>query len=152
MNISIVLIEPDIPQNTGAIMRLCACLARPLHLIEPFGFIWDVQKLKRGGLDYLEQTILHRHLDYHHFLATINPRRTILFTTHAEKTIDDMIFDRDDFFLFGNESSGAPKTIHQLAHQRIRVPLSPKTRSLNLATTIGFALGVAHQQFLSRSS
>ncbi len=141
MNPSIVLIEPDIPQNTGAIMRLCACLETPLHLIEPFGFIWQPEKLKRGGLDYLDKVNLSRHLDYDNFISTAKPNRTVLFTTHANQVIDDFTFAPDDFLLFGSESRGAPAIIHQRADKKIKISMSPDTRSLNLATTIAFALG-----------
>ncbi|MCX8516151.1 MAG: tRNA (cytidine(34)-2'-O)-methyltransferase [Alphaproteobacteria bacterium] len=69
---SVSLIEPDIPQNTGAIMRLCACLSVPLHLIEPFGFVWDERLMKRGGLDYLDKVVINRHIDFHHFLLSLS--------------------------------------------------------------------------------
>ena len=125
MPLSVVLIEPDIPQNTGAIMRLCACLQVPLHLIEPFGFIWDEQKLKRGGLDYLDKTSLFRHLDYDHFVKTTNPTRTVLLTTHATDKIDDFAFAENDFLLFGSESRGAPDSIHHAVDKKIKIPHGP---------------------------
>ncbi|MDI9313742.1 MAG: tRNA (cytidine(34)-2'-O)-methyltransferase [Hydrotalea sp.] len=143
MPLSVVLIEPDIPQNTGAIMRLCACLQVPLHLIEPFGFIWDEQKLKRGGLDYLDKVALFRHIDYDHFIADCKPRRRVLFTTHASEAIDNFSFTDDDFLLFGSESRGAPESIHATVDKKIKIPMADNTRSLNLATSIAFVLGAA---------
>ena len=130
-------------------MRLCACLQTPLHLIEPFGFIWDEQKLKRGGLDYLDKVALHRHLDYAHFINHCNPARTILLTTHASDNIDDFVFADNDFLLFGSESRGAPEFIHAAVNKKIKIPMAVGTRSLNLATAIAFVLG---RQQLTRAA
>ncbi len=139
----IALYMPDIPQNTGTIMRMAACMDIKLHIIEPTGFRMDAKGLKRSGMDYLAKTVLQRHKSFNAFNEWRNEQqlRLVLLTTKASKPYCDCEFEKNDIFLFGRESVGVPQEVHELADKRIIVPMKKDTRSLNLAMTTAFVMG-----------
>jgi tRNA (cytidine/uridine-2'-O-)-methyltransferase len=141
----LALYEPDIPQNTGAILRLCACLGIAVELIEPFGFVWDDRHLKRAGMDYLDQVALTRHRSWESFRAT-RTERLILLTTHGTLAYHSFAFRPDDTLLLGRESAGVPDAVHRAADARLVIPLRPGLRSLNVALAAALVLGEALRQ------
>lgn len=141
----LALYQPDIPQNTGAILRLAACLGVAVDLIEPFGFVWDDRHLKRAGMDYLEQVALTRHRSWEAFAAS--PRgRLILLTTHGRVPYHRFDFRADDTLLFGRESAGVPEAVHRAAEARLVVPMRKGLRSINVAMSAAMVLGEALRQ------
>jgi tRNA (cytidine/uridine-2'-O-)-methyltransferase len=141
----LALYQPDIPQNTGAILRLAACLGVAVDLIEPFGFVWDDRHLKRAGMDYLEHVALTRHRSWEAFAA--RPRgRLILLTTHGTVPYHRFDFRADDTLLFGRESAGVPEPVHQAADARLVVPMREGLRSINVAMSAAMVLGEALRQ------
>lgn len=143
---AIALFQPDIPQNTGAVIRLAACLGAPLDIIEPCGFTFTARDLKRAAMDYGAQADIHRHVSWEAFLEARAGRRLVLFTTAAETSYLTPRYRPDDILLFGRESAGAPDFVHQRADLRVRIPLQPGARSLNLAIAAGIALSEARRQ------
>jgi len=141
----LALFEPDIPQNTGAILRLCACLGVAVDLIEPFGFIWDDRHLKRAGMDYLDQVEFTRHRSWSAFRAAPKAR-LILLTTHGPLAYHRFAFAAADTLLFGRESAGVPAEVHEAADARVRVPMRPGLRSINVALAAAMVLGEALRQ------
>src|SRR5690348_4075325 len=128
----LALYEPDIPQNTGAILRLCACLGIAVDLIEPFGFVWDDRHLKRAGMDYLDRVALIRHRSWQAFRAAPKAR-LVLLTTQATLPYHRFGFAAEDTLLFGRESAGVPAEVHGAADARILIPMRPGLRSINVA-------------------
>jgi tRNA (cytidine/uridine-2'-O-)-methyltransferase len=142
----LALFEPDIPQNTGAILRLGACCGVPVDLIEPFGFLWDDRRLKRAGLDYLDSVALARHASWTKFCAARGEGRLVLMTTRATTPYHRFAFRADDTLLFGRETSGVPDAVHEAAAARLVIPLRPGLRSLNVALAAAMVLGEALRQ------
>jgi tRNA (cytidine/uridine-2'-O-)-methyltransferase len=142
----IALYEPDIPQNTGAILRLAACLGIGVDLIEPFGFIWDDRRLKRAGLDYLDQVEIMRHRSWSAYGAARESGRLVLLTTHGTLPYHRFAFAADDTLLFGRESAGVPETVHQVADARLVIPMRRGLRSINVALAAAMVLGEALRQ------
>lgn len=142
----LVLYQPDIPQNTGTLMRLAAALGVPLDLIEPCGFLLDDRRLRRAGMDYRESLDLTRHPSWTAYQNSMPPGRLILLTTHATQSYLDAPFTIGDRLLLGQESCGVPAEIHALAHLRLRIPLCPPARSLNVALAAAMVLGEALRQ------
>lgn len=141
----LALYEPDIPQNTGAILRLCACLGVAADLIEPFGFVWDDRHLKRAAMDYLDRVELTRHRSWQAFRAA--PRsRLILLTTQGNVAYHRFAFAAEDTLLFGRESAGVPPEVHAAADARLRLPMRPGLRSINVALAAAMVLGEALRQ------
>lgn len=143
----LALFEPDIPQNTGAIMRLAACLGVGLDLIEPAGFLLGDRRLRRAGMDYLDLLDLTRHRSWAAFLEK-RPRahRLILLTTRAPLPYHRFVFEPDDILLLGRESAGVPDEVHAAADARLRIPLRAGARSLNVALAAAMVLGEALRQ------
>ncbi len=141
----LALFEPDIPQNTGAILRLAACLDVGVDIIEPCGFLLDDRRLRRAGMDYLELAAMRRHASWNAFRQSVGGR-LVLLTTRAERSYADYAFERDDLLLLGSESDGVPEAVHQAADARIRVPMQPKARSLNVALAAAIVLAEALRQ------
>lgn len=141
----LALYEPDIPQNTGAILRLGACLGVAIDLIEPFGFVWDDRHLKRAGMDYLDQVELIRHRSWDAFRA-VPKGRLVLLTTQGSVPYHRFAFAADDTLLFGRESAGVPSAVHEAADARLRVPMRPGLRSINVALAAAMVLGEALRQ------
>jgi tRNA (cytidine/uridine-2'-O-)-methyltransferase len=144
----IALFEPDIPQNTGTILRLCACLGVAAHLIEPAGFPVTDRAFRRAGMDYLDQVNLTRHQSWPAFEAWRQERRLrlVLFSTHATVAYLDHAYGDDDILLFGRESAGVPEAVHQAADVRLTIPIRPGLRSLNVAMACAMAVGEALRQ------
>jgi tRNA (cytidine/uridine-2'-O-)-methyltransferase len=144
----IALYEPDIPQNTGTILRLAACLGFEAHIIEPTGFPSSDRAFRRAGMDYLDQVALTRHVSWPAFDAWRRERRLrlILFTTAADRSYLDHAYTADDVLLFGRESSGVPQAVHEAADARLKIPLRQGLRSLNVAVAAAMAAGEALRQ------
>ncbi len=146
----LALYEPDIPQNAGAMIRLAACLDADLEIIEPCGFLLDDRRLDRAALDYRPHCRLTRHSSWAAFQAARAaghpPGRLVLLTTRASQAHQDFAFRSDDILLLGRESAGVPDAVHAAADARVRVPLKPGLRSLNLALTAALVLGEALRQ------
>ena len=142
MGIDVVLFEPEIPPNTGNVIRLCANTGARLHLVQPLGFELDDKRMRRAGLDYHEFADIRVHADYAHLAADIAGRRVFGFTTKASRQFSDAQFTADDVLLFGPETRGLPPTIlEQLpADQRLRIPMREGSRSLNLANAVAVAI------------
>lgn len=154
----IALYQPDIPQNTGTILRMAACLAIPVDVIGPAGFDLSDRALKRAGLDYLKHAALLRHQSWEDYLswvgtssaqpseATDGPGRLILLTTRATNAYTEFTFAPRDVLLFGRESSGVPDHVHDAVAARLTIPLVPGRRSLNVAVAAAMVLGEALRQ------
>jgi tRNA (cytidine/uridine-2'-O-)-methyltransferase len=145
---SIALYQPDIPQNTGTILRLCACLNLDAHIIEPAGFVATDRAFRRAGMDYLDALALVRHRSWQEFEAWRHGerRRLVLFTTAAPISYLDFRYQADDVLLFGRESAGVPKAVHDASDARLRIPMRPGLRSLNVALAAAMAAGEALRQ------
>ncbi len=144
----LALYQPDIPQNTGTILRLCACMNVTVHLIEPAGFPISDSALKRAGMDYLERASMRRHrsfADFELFRLTQN-RRLILLTTKSDQVYADFEFRADDILVMGRESTGVPESVHNLVDARLKIPMAEGLRSINVAVSAGMALGEALRQ------
>lgn len=144
----IALYQPDIAGNTGALMRLSACLGIGLDIIGPAGFDMSDRALRRAGMDYLDMAAVTRHVDYLAFAAwrRTEQRRLILFTTAASQTYTSFEFLEGDILLFGRESGGVPDHVHHEADARLVIPMQPGARSLNLALTAAMGIGEALRQ------
>jgi tRNA (cytidine/uridine-2'-O-)-methyltransferase len=146
----LALFEPDIPPNLGTILRLGACLETPVHVIEPCGFPFSVQTVRRSAMDYLEHAEIHRHDSWQHFLderqAGRFGGRLVLMTTKAAVPYTEFRFAPDDILLFGRESKGAPDYVHAAADARLLIPIRPDLRSINVATAAAIVLGEALRQ------
>jgi tRNA (cytidine/uridine-2'-O-)-methyltransferase len=144
----LALYQPDIPQNTGTILRLAACLGTPVEVIGPTGFALTDRALRRAGLDYLAHVELVRHPDFAAFGRALRGRggRLVLLTTRADLVYTDFRFQQDDTLLLGRESAGVPASVHAVADARLRIPLRPQRRSLNVAVAAAMVLGEALRQ------
>ena len=141
MGLAIVVIEPQIPPNTGNIARLCAATETSLHLIEPLGFSLDDDQLQRAGLDYWQDVDLWVHPSWHEFRDAVSRERCLYFSAHGERSYLDAPYEVNSVLVFGNESAGLPERIREKHAERVyRVPMRPAVRSLNLATAAGIVL------------
>ena len=150
METRLALYQPDIPQNAGSLMRLCACLGVPLDIIEPCGFLLSDRNLRRAGMDYLDQLDLTRHESWGAWQARPqdqhNPGRLILLTTRAAVPYTGFQFRPGDTLLAGRESAGVPDEVHNAADARVLIPMRPGMRSLNVAQAAAMVLGEALRQ------
>ena len=142
----IVLYKPDIPQNTAAIIRLGACLNLKIHLIEPCGFNLNDKRFERVVMDYLGLCDVIRHTDFKTFFKKYKKSRIVLMTTKAKKIYHKFRFKKNDMLLFGRESAGVPKELHQLLKNKIKIPMNKKTRSLNVAMSVAIVTSEALRQ------
>jgi tRNA (cytidine/uridine-2'-O-)-methyltransferase len=144
----LALYQPDIPQNTGTMLRLAACLGIGVHLIEPAGFDVSDRNLRRAGMDYLERVGITRHLSWRAFeeWRATTGARLLLATTKADRPYTAFSYREDDLILIGRESAGVPDEVHQAADERILIPMRPGLRSLNVAVTAAMILGEALRQ------
>ncbi len=142
----IVLYKPDIPQNTAAIIRLGACLNLKIHLIEPCGFNLNDKRFERVVMDYLGLCDVIRHTDFKTFLKKYKKSRIVLMTTKAKKIYHKFRFKKNDMLLFGRESAGVPKELHQLLKNKVKIPMNKKTRSLNVAMSVAIVTSEALRQ------
>jgi len=145
----IALFEPEIAGNVGAVLRLGACLGAAVDLIEPMGFAWDDRRVRRAAMDYIDHVAIARHAGFDAFRTTIGSRRLVLFTTKSTQSAYDFRFMADDVLLFGKESAGVPPAVAAACDARVRIPMRPQVRSMNLATTAALALGEALRQTAS---
>ena len=142
----IALFEPEMAGNVGAVLRLGACMGAGVDLIEPMGFAWDDRRVRRTAMDYIDHVSIARHAGWAAFHATIGARRLVLFSTKAQQSAYDFAFAPDDVLLFGKESAGVPGAVADICDARLRIPMRPAVRSMNLATSAGLALGEALRQ------
>ena len=146
----LALYQPDIPQNTGAILRLAACCGVAVDIIGPCGFVFSDRRLKRAGMDYLNRVDLIHHTSWRTYQASRdennNPGRLVLLTTHADTRYEAFRFVSDDTLMLGRESAGVPTSVHNAADSRIRIPVAPGNRSLNVAMAAAMVLGEALRQ------
>jgi tRNA (cytidine/uridine-2'-O-)-methyltransferase len=142
----LALYQPDIPQNTGTILRLAACLGVGVDVIGPTGFDMTDRALRRAGLDYLGHADITRHVSFEAFLAAPRPGRLVLLTTHGATTHTAFPFAATDTLLLGRESAGVPDAVHDVADARVRIPVRPGLRSLNIAVAAAIALAEALRQ------
>jgi tRNA (cytidine/uridine-2'-O-)-methyltransferase len=146
-HLRLALFEPDIPQNTGALLRLAACFGVAVDVIEPCGFLWDDRRLKRAALDYAALASMRRHASWAAYLAARNPAsRLVLLTTQGDEPLHRFAFAAGDTLLLGRESAGVPDFVHAAAAARIVIPLAPPARSLNVALACAIALAEALRQ------
>jgi tRNA (cytidine/uridine-2'-O-)-methyltransferase len=148
MTIAIALYQPDIPQNTGAILRLCACLAVPVHLIGPTGFDSSDRAIRRTAMDYLQHAEIIRHSGWMAFESwrRAEERRLILMTTRATLPYTEFAFKTNDILLLGRESAGVPDEVHAATDRPLLVPMAKGLRSLNVSVTAAMVLGEALRQ------
>ena len=142
----VALYEPDIPQNTAAIIRLCACFGVRLEIIEPCGFLLSDKKFKRISMDYKNKCSLKLFKNFSDFKNDKKTGRIILMTTKAKNKYFDFNFKKNDTILFGRESAGVPKLVHESVDYRLLIPIQKNTRSLNIVTSVAIALSEALRQ------
>ena len=142
----LALYQPDIPQNVGAAIRAAACFGAEMDVIEPCGFPLDSREVRRVAMDYRATTVPRPHKSWSAFLETLGSARLVLLTTKAEATIWDFAFEASDVIIMGRESVGAPDEVHKQAEVRLRIPLAPGARSLNLATASAVTLAEMRRQ------
>ena len=142
----IALYQPDIPQNTAAIIRLCACFDATLEIIEPCGFHLDDKRLKRVAMDYMDKSKIVIYKSYEYFLKKKKNSRVILMTTKAKKKYNNFRFKKKDTLLFGRESEGVPKVVHNRSYENLKIPLKKNSRSLNIGMAVAITLAEALRQ------
>ena len=142
----LVLFEPDIPQNTGSMIRLAACMGMGLHIIEPCGFPLDDKRMRRVAMDYYDLALPVKHISWQAFLEWRGTRRIILLTTRATQSYTDFRFQADDILLLGRESSGVPAEVHATADASVKIPVQAPARSLNLVQAASMVAGEALRQ------
>ena len=142
----IALFEPDIPQNTAAIMRTCACLGTKLEIIEPCGFLLNDKRFKRVVLDYMDEKEIIFYQSFDNFFESKKNQRIILMTTKASETYTKFKFEKNDTILFGRESAGVPEKIHNLVKYRLKIPMKNDKRSLNIASSAAIILAESLKQ------
>ena len=142
----IALFEPDIPQNTAAIIRTCACLGAKLEIIEPCGFLLTDKRFKRVVMDYLDEKEIKFYKNSDHFFESKENQRIILMTTKASVSYTTFRFDKNDTILFGRESAGVPLKIHKLIKNRLKIPMKNNKRSLNIASSVSIILAESLKQ------
>ena len=143
---NIALYQPDIPQNTAAIIRLCACFNATLEIIEPCGFHLDDKRLKRVAMDYINKSKIVVYRSYENFLKKKKESRIILMTTKAKKKYNNFKFKQKDTLLFGRESEGVPRVVHKDSYESLKIPLKKNTRSLNVGMAVAITLSEALRQ------
>jgi len=142
----LALYQPDIAQNAGTILRLAACLGVGIDVIEPCGFPFDDRRLRRAGMDYLDQVDLVRHSSWAAFRAARPAGRLVLLTTRGDALFPQAAFQADDILLLGQESAGVPQEVHEAADLRLRIPMRPGMRSINVALSAAMVLSEALRQ------
>ena len=142
----IALFEPDIPQNTAAIIRTCACLGAKLEIIEPCGFLINDKRFKRVVMDYMDKEDIKFYENFEDFFKLKENQRIILMTTKASISYTKFKFDKNDTILFGRESAGVPEKIHKLIKDRLKIPMKNDKRSLNIASSVAIILAESLKQ------
>ena len=144
--LKIALFEPDIPQNTAAIMRTCSCLGAKLEIIEPCGFFLNDKRFKRVVMDYFDEKELKFYQNSKDFFESKKNQRIILMTTKASISYTTFKFDKNDTILFGRESAGVPENIHKIVKYRLKIPMKNNKRSLNSASSVAIILAESLKQ------
>ena len=144
--IKVALYEPDIPQNTAAIVRLCACFGARLDIIEPCGFFLSDKRFKRVAMDYINICKVKSFKDFTEFKKDKKNERIILMTTKAKRKYFDFKFNQNDTILFGRESAGVPQLVHKSVDYKLIIPIQKKTRSLNIVSSVAITLAEALKQ------
>tara|TARA_B100000965_G_C19407701_1_gene676222 strand:+ start:55 stop:522 length:468 start_codon:yes stop_codon:yes gene_type:complete len=142
----IALYEPDIPQNTAAIIRICSCLGANLEIIEPCGFLFSDKRFERVVMDYMDKKNIKFYKSYNEFFNSKINERVILMTTKAKKSYTKFNFKIDDTILFGRESAGVPEKIHNLIKIKLKIPMIKNMRSLNIASSVAITLAESLRQ------
>ena len=142
----IALFEPDIPQNTAAIIRTCACLGAKLEIIEPCGFLLNDKRFKRVVMDYMNERDIQFYESFEDFFESKKSQRIILMTTRASISYTKFKFDKNDTILFGRESAGVPEIVHKLIKVRLNIPMKNNKRSLNIASSVAIILAESLKQ------
>ena len=142
----IALYEPDIPQNTAAIIRTCACLGAKLEIIEPCGFLLSDKRFKRVVMDYMDYNQIEFYQSVDKFFKAKKNQRIVLMTTKGSISYTKFKFTSEDTILFGRESAGVPKNIHQLVNDRVKIPMNKNVRSLNIASSVAIVLAESLRQ------
>jgi|TARA_B100000035_G_scaffold249377_1_gene218184 tRNA (cytidine/uridine-2'-O-)-methyltransferase len=144
--LKIALFEPDIPQNTAAIMRTCSCLGAKLEIIEPCGFFLNDKRFKRVVMDYFDEKEVKFYQNSKDFFESKKNQRIILMTTKASISYTTFKFDKNDTILFGRESAGVPENIHKIVKYRLKIPMKNNKRSLNIASSVAIILAESLKQ------
>ena len=142
----IALFEPDIPQNTAAIIRTCSCLGAKLEIIEPCGFLLNDKRFKRVVMDYINEKEIKFFQSLDNFFEYKKNQRIILMTTRASMSYTNFKFEKNDTILFGRESAGVPESVHKIIKHRLKIPMKNNMRSLNIATSVGIILAESLKQ------
>ena len=144
----IALYQPDIPQNTGNIFRLGACLGIEVDIIEPTGYVFDDKRFKRSSMDYFDYVKYKRHLDWETFYKWSKKKnfRLILLTTKTKKKYTEYQFQNNDILLFGRESAGVPPNVHKIADEQLTIPMKKNLRSINVSSSVALVVGEACRQ------
>ena len=142
----IALFEPDIPQNTAAIIRTCACLGAKLEIIEPCGFVLSDKRFKRVVMDYMHENQINYYKSSDHFFDLKKNQRIILMTTKAKLSYTKFKFDKNDTILFGRESAGVPEKVHEIIKNKLKIPMKKNMRSLNIASSVAIVLSESLRQ------
>ena len=142
----IALYEPDIPQNTAAIIRTCACLGADLEIIEPCGFLFSDKRFKRVVMDYMDKKIIKFYKSSEEFFKSKKDQRVILLTTKSASSYTEFKFDDNDTLLFGRESAGVPDNVHNLIKHKLKIPMMSDKRSLNIASSVAIILSESLRQ------
>ncbi len=142
----IALYEPDIPQNTAAIIRTCACLGAKLEIIEPCGFLLSDKRFKRVVMDYMDLEKIEFYQSFEKFFEKKQNQRIVLMTTKGSISYTEFKFKSDDTILFGRESAGVPEKVHKLIKDRLKIPMNDKVRSLNIASSVAIVLAESLRQ------
>lgn len=145
-SINLALYQPEIPQNTGAAMRLTACMGIPLDVIEPTGFVWDEAKIRRSAMDYIDFVALKKHAGWDAFRAAYPGRRVVLLTTKSDQSYLDFTFRGGDILLAGQESAGVPEHVHLSCDARLTIPMADGPRSMNVVNACAMVVGEALRQ------
>ena len=142
----IALFEPDIPQNTAAIIRTCACLGAKLEIIEPCGFLLSDKRFKRVVMDYMDEKEIKFYKNFEEFVEAKKNQRIILMTTKASISYINFKFEKKDTILFGRESAGVPENIHKIVKNRLKIPMKNNMRSLNISSSVAIVLAECLKQ------
>ncbi len=153
-DLRLALYQPDMPQNTGSMMRLCACLGLTLDIIEPCGFVLDDKRLHRVAMDYIDHLSWQRHIDwasFRHNMQTVQKRRIVLLSTKAAEPYTAFSFAPTDILMVGRESAGVPDDVHESVDARLLIPMTGVVRSLNVALSAAMVVGEAVRQLTNKS-
>jgi len=142
----IALYEPDIPQNTAAIIRTCSCLGANLEIIKPCGFLFNDKRFKRVVMDYMDEKMIKFYQSSNEFFKSKKNQRVILMTTKSSKLYTTFKFERNDTLLFGRESAGVPKNVHNFIKHKLKIPMINNKRSLNIASSVAIILSESLRQ------